>query len=95
MIGPLSRGGALVVTLGCFDLSATLGGETADRLRALGDLTARLVHRQGGLHVSFSDRPAHREGVIGADGLHMNARGHEAVAATLLGHLSPRAGGAL
>lgn len=92
MIGPLSRGGALVVTLGCFDLSATLGGAVADRLRSLGELTARVVRRHGGLHVSFSDRPAHRGGVLGADGLHINARGHEVVAAELLGQLSHRAG---
>lgn len=88
MIGPLSRDGALVVTLGCFDLSATLGVAVADRLRSLGDLTARLVGRHGGLHVSFSDRPAHRDGVLGADGLHINARGHDVVAAALLGRLA-------
>jgi len=87
MIGPLGRAGALVVTLGCFDLSATLGGAAAGRLRSLGDLTARVVRRHGGLHVSFSDRPAHRDGVLGADGLHINARGHAVVAATLLSQL--------
>jgi len=93
MIGPLSRGGALVVTLGCFDLSATLGADVAERLRSLGDLTARLAGRHGGLHVNFSDRPARRDGVLGADGLHVNARGHAVVAATLLERLAEWTGG--
>jgi lysophospholipase L1-like esterase len=90
MIEPLTRAGALVVTLGCFDLSATLGAETARRLRALGRLTERLSHRHGGLHIDFADHPDQHDGVLGADGLHINARGHAIVAATLLEALSPR-----
>jgi hypothetical protein len=77
-----------VVTLGCFDLSATLGAETARRLRALGRLTERLSHRHGGLHIEFADHPGRHEGVLGADGPHINARGHAIVAATLLEALS-------
>jgi lysophospholipase L1-like esterase len=88
MIGPLSRAGALVVTLGCFDLSATLGADVGRRLRTLGDLTARLSRRHGGLHVNFADHPRGREGVFGADGLHINARGHAIVATTLLTNLA-------
>jgi lysophospholipase L1-like esterase len=84
LIEPLSRAGALVVTLGCFDLSATLGPGTAGRLRTLGRLTERLSHRYGGLHIDFADHPAQRAGVLGADGLHINARGHAIVAAALL-----------
>ena len=87
MIGPLSGAGALVVTLGCFDLSSTLGVEAAGRLRALGDLTAGLARRHGGLHVSFADRSASRDGVLSADGLHINARGHAVVAAAILSRL--------
>jgi lysophospholipase L1-like esterase len=86
MIGPLSRAGALVVTLGCFDLSATLGAETAHRLRTLGALTERLTCRHGGLHVDFASHPG---GVLGTDGLHINARGHAIVAAALLDALRP------
>ena len=89
MIGALSRSGALVVTLGCFDLSRTLGAETAGRLRNLGRLTERLSHRHGGLHIDFSEHPEQRDGVLGADGLHINARGHAVVAATLLTALKP------
>jgi len=89
MIGALSRSGALVVTLGCFDLSRTLGAEAAGRLRDLGRLTERLSHRHGGLHIDFSEHPEQRDGVLGADGLHINARGHAVVAATLLTALQP------
>jgi lysophospholipase L1-like esterase len=88
MIEPLSRAGALVVTLGCFDLSATLGADVGRRLRALGDLTARLSRRHGGLHVNFADHPRGRDGVFGADGLHINARGHAIVATALLAELA-------
>lgn len=90
MIGPLSRAGALVVTLGCFDLSATLGADTARRLRALGALTERLSRLHGGLHLDFAHHPAQHDGVLGADGLHINARGHAVVAAALLAALSGR-----
>jgi len=91
MIGALARAGALVVTLGCFDLSKTLGAETAGRLRALSVLTERLCHRYGGIHVDFS---GHREDgrqadVLGSDGLHINARGHAIVAEALLDELGP------
>jgi lysophospholipase L1-like esterase len=79
-----------VVTLGCFDLSATLGPATAGRLRTLGALTERLSQRHGGLHVDFADHPDQHAGVLGADGLHINARGHAIVAATLLDALSRR-----
>jgi len=88
MIEPLSRGGALVVTLGCFDLSGTLGPDAARRMRALGMLTKRLCRRNGGLHVDFAEHPDQRDGVLGSDGLHINARGHAIVAATLLGALA-------
>jgi lysophospholipase L1-like esterase len=90
MIAPLSRAGALVVTLGCFDLSATLGAETAARLRTLGALTERVGRRHGGLHVDFAEHPDRRDGVLGGDGLHINARGHAIVADRLLGVLSLR-----
>ncbi len=90
MIELLSGAGALVVTLGCFDLSATLGADAARRLRTLGLLTERLSHRYGGLHVDFAEHPGRRDGVLGADGLHINARGHAIVAATLLDALLAR-----
>jgi lysophospholipase L1-like esterase len=86
MIGSLSRAGALVVTLGCFDLSPTLGAEVASRLRALGTLTERVGRDQGAFHVDFSKQP----GPCGADGLHINARGHAIVATALLDALSRR-----
>jgi len=88
MIGSLSRAGALVVTMGCFDLTATLGAEVAGRLRELGELTERLVLGHGGVHVSFADQAARRSDVLGADGLHINARGHAVVAEALLDRLT-------
>ncbi|SNY23538.1 SGNH/GDSL hydrolase family protein [Paractinoplanes atraurantiacus] len=82
MIAALSRAGALVVTFGCFDLSGTLGAEAAGRLRTLSELTERAVRDHGGLHINFGAHPDQR--VLGADGLHINARGHAIVAATLV-----------
>ncbi|MFI5908389.1 SGNH/GDSL hydrolase family protein [Dactylosporangium sp. NPDC051541] len=84
LMGALHRGGALVVTFGCFDVGHT------DRLRALNDLTAAIAHRHGGLHLDFGDHPAQATGVFGDDGLHINARGHAVVAAALVRALAAR-----
>ncbi|WP_433292044.1 SGNH/GDSL hydrolase family protein [Actinoplanes sp. CA-030573] len=84
MLDRLTDAGAVVVTFGCFDLSATLGPEVAARLRELGELTERLTRKHGGVHIDFSGHPATREGLVGADGLHINARGHAMVAAMVL-----------
>jgi lysophospholipase L1-like esterase len=84
MIGALSRAGALVVTLGCFDL--------APGLRVLSALTARLTERHGGVHVDFGKHPAPLGSVLSADRLHINARGHAVVAADVIRALAVRIG---
>ena len=96
MMGPLSRAGALLVTFGCFDLGRTAPVPVAeragvsDRLRVLGRLTARLSDRYGGVHLDFADHPAQADGVLGADGLHINARGHAVVGAEIINALAGR-----
>jgi lysophospholipase L1-like esterase len=82
MIGALSRAGALVVTLGCFDLGPAL--------RVLSALTARLIEGHGGIHVDFGDHPAPLGSVLSADQLHINARGHAVVAADVIRALALR-----
>jgi lysophospholipase L1-like esterase len=90
MVGALHRGGALVVTFGCFDIGRTdlvppaERAGLSDRLRTLSRLTEDVCRRAGGIHLDFADHPAQRDGVISADLLHINARGHAVVAADLM-----------
>jgi lysophospholipase L1-like esterase len=81
MIAALAGSGALVVTMGCFDVG---GPEVSARLRVLGALTRGLSQSHGGIHVDFADHPAQQEGVLGADGVHINARGHAVVATEIV-----------
>ena len=96
IMDPLSRAGALLVTFGCFDLGRTAPVPVAeragvsDRLRQLGRLTAELTHRYGGVHLDFADHPAQAQGVLGADRLHINARGHAVVGTEIIRALSAR-----
>jgi lysophospholipase L1-like esterase len=84
MVGALAGAGALVITLGCFDLGL-------ESLRALSRATERVTRRHGGMHLDFGDHPAQRAGdVLGADRLHINARGHAVVAEEIIGRLAAR-----
>jgi hypothetical protein len=92
MAAALTRSGALLVTFGCFDLgrsAAVPAGERAAlsiRLRTLGRLTESVTRHHGGVHVDFADHPAQSDGggVLSADQIHIDARGHAVVAASLV-----------
>jgi lysophospholipase L1-like esterase len=101
IVAPLTAAGALVVTFGCFDLGQTSflppdqRQGLSDRLHALGQLTEKVSHRHGGVHVDFLSHPALDDGLMSADRIHINRRGHAIVAAevirSLANHLAPRA----
>jgi lysophospholipase L1-like esterase len=83
MVGALADAGALVITLGCFDLGL-------DELRTLSRLTGDVTRRHGGIHLDFGDHPAQSVGdVLGADRLHINAFGHAVVADEIVRALAP------
>jgi lysophospholipase L1-like esterase len=96
IIAPLSRLGALVVTFGCFDVGRTArlpAGQRAalsERLRTLSRVTEEVCLRHGGIHVDFADHPAQRDGVLSADLLHINMRGHAVVASEVMRALGAR-----
>jgi lysophospholipase L1-like esterase len=98
LIDPLHRGGALIVTFGCFDVGRTAPvspqqrAAFIERLRVLTALTAEICHRHDGLHLDFAEHPAQETGVLGSDLLHINARGHAVVAADLVTALARRCG---
>jgi lysophospholipase L1-like esterase len=96
IIGLLSRAGALVVTFACFDvgraaqLPADQRTALTDRLRTLGRVTEEVCQRHGGIHVDFADHPAQDGGVLSADLLHINVRGHAVVGAEVICALAAR-----
>jgi lysophospholipase L1-like esterase len=96
LIGPLGGAGALVVTFGCFDVgrSAQLPADQraalSDRIRTLGRVTEEVGRRYGGVHVDFADHPAQAGGVLSADLLHINVRGHAVVGAEVICALAAR-----
>jgi lysophospholipase L1-like esterase len=98
MAGALAEQGALVVTFGMFDIGRTgfLPPDRAPglsaRLRALGDVTAAVTRRAGGVHVDLLDHPEAGPHIFGADRLHPNRRGHALVARETVGALAAHAG---
>jgi lysophospholipase L1-like esterase len=95
IVSALSDAGSLVVTFGCFDLGRTsfLPPERraglSERLHDLGRLTEEVCRRHGGVHVDFLRHPAlDDDGLLSADRLHINRRGHAIVAAEVIRSLS-------
>jgi len=92
--------GATIVTFGCFDVGRTAAlppeqrAEMSQRLRTLGCLTEGVCRRHGGIHVDFASHPAQAGGVLSADLLHINTRGHAVVAAEVIRALAKRIAGA-
>jgi lysophospholipase L1-like esterase len=99
IVSALSDAGSLVVTFGCFDLGRTsfLPPERraglSERLHDLGRLTEEICRRHGGIHVDFLRHPALDDGLLSADRLHINRRGHAIVAAEVIRSLARRLAG--
>ncbi|MFE7617481.1 SGNH/GDSL hydrolase family protein [Streptomyces sp. NPDC057496] len=94
LLTPLAESGALVVTIGLFDLarSGLVPPEHADnmarRFDELDRVTAELARALGGIHIDTHHHPlAADPGIYAADRVHANARGHAvafaAIATTL------------
>jgi lysophospholipase L1-like esterase len=97
VVGPLAVAGALVVTIGLFDLArsglvppehAPVLAERFDRLDAI---TRDVVTTLGGLHVENHGHPRSRDpAIFSSDRVHCNVRGHAISAATMVRALSAR-----
>jgi lysophospholipase L1-like esterase len=91
LLGPLAAAGALVVTVGLFDLArsglvpAEYAGALAERMDELDALTAASVEAVGGVHVDTHHHPRGSDPDIYApDLIHANARGHAIAAAAVV-----------
>jgi lysophospholipase L1-like esterase len=74
---------------GSAQLPADQRAALSDRMRTLGRVTAEVGRRHGGVHVDFADHPAQARdgqagGVLSADLLHINGRGHAVVGAEVI-----------
>ncbi|MFI8324297.1 SGNH/GDSL hydrolase family protein [Streptomyces sp. NPDC085529] len=83
LLTPLAESGAVVVTIGLFDLarSGLVPREYAEgmarRFDTLDTLTAELTRSLGGVHIDTHHHPlAADPGIYAADRVHANARGH-------------------
>ncbi|MFE6282256.1 SGNH/GDSL hydrolase family protein [Streptomyces sp. NPDC057877] len=99
LLTPLADSGALVLTIGLFDLarSGLVPPEHADgmarRFDDLDRITSGLTHDLGGIHVDTHHRPlAADPGIYAADRVHANARGH-AVAFAAIAYAASAADG--
>ena len=97
VVGPLAMAGALVVTIGLFDLArsgllpAEHAGEMARRFDRLDTITRDVVTTLGGIHVENHSHPRGTDPAIySSDRVHCNARGHAISAATMAHALARR-----
>jgi lysophospholipase L1-like esterase len=97
LLTPLTESGALVITIGLFDLarSGLVPPEHADglacRFDGLDRITAGLAHALGGIHVDTHHHPlAADPGIYSTDRIHANARGHAVAFAAITNTLAHR-----
>jgi lysophospholipase L1-like esterase len=90
IVEPLAANGALVVTIGLFDLARSglvppeLAPAMTERFDALDEITADVAGRIGGVHVDTHHHPRGWDpSIYSTDGIHANSRGH-AIAATAI-----------
>jgi lysophospholipase L1-like esterase len=96
---PLADLGALVVTVGLFDLArsgvrpAGVAATMTDRFDELGTITAAAVAQVGGVHVNTHHPPrAAGPGIFADNLIHANAAGHAVASAAIVRALASRAG---
>jgi lysophospholipase L1-like esterase len=99
IIGALHRRGALVVTIGLFDITRTgliaeaFRAPLSQRIRELGARTAAITERHEGIHVDCTDHPAGADpSIYSTDRQHLNATGHAIAASLTLAALTARCG---
>lgn len=91
LVTPLVEHGALLVTVGLFDLPRSglvpepYAAPMAERFDRLDALTAQIAAEHGGVHADNHHHPLTADrGIFASDGIHVNARGHAIVAANLM-----------
>lgn len=101
MIVALRDAGAVVITVGMFDVSYAPSFPDAvkhlvgERMRLLSTRTAALARRLGAIHVNCTGHPAERDpGAYSVDGLHGNLRSHSICAAETVRRLGAHLGNA-
>jgi len=105
MITTLQDAGAVVMTLGMFDVSYSpavaewLRPGLRQRMRTLSDRTAALAEKLGTIHINLTDHPLSTDpGLYSSDGRHGNARSDAVATAetlrTMHGYLKRRVPGA-
>jgi lysophospholipase L1-like esterase len=97
LLTPLTESGALVITIGLFDLarSGLVPPEHADgmarRFDGLDRITADLAHALGGIHVDTHHHPLTADpDIYSTDRIHANARGHAVAFAAITNTLAHR-----
>jgi lysophospholipase L1-like esterase len=95
IVEPLASAGALVVTIGLFDLArsgllpAELAPAMTERFDRLDDITAEVAAELGGVHVDTHHHPrASDPAIYASDLIHGNARGHAIAAAEIIRELA-------
>lgn len=95
LLVPLAESGAVVVTVGLFDLarSGLVPAQHADamarRFDALDRITSAITRRIGGIHIDTHHHPlAADPAIYAADRIHANARGHAIAFAAIVDTLS-------
>lgn len=98
MIAALHAQGALVLTMGLFDLTAAglvpepYAERLHTRIRELSELTAKITARHHGIHLDFTTHPSGADPAFwSSDRIHLNARGHALVADITLAALRDHA----
>jgi lysophospholipase L1-like esterase len=98
---PLAHAGALVVTVGLFDLArsglvpADFAPALAERFDRLDTITKEVAAAVGGLHVDTHHHPrAADPGIYASDRMHANARGHAIAFSALVRTLAGQAAAA-
>lgn len=97
LLTPLADAGALVVTVGLFDLARSglvpdeVAGPMAERFDDLDRVTAELAPSYGGVHLPTHHHPlAAAPEIFSGDRIHANARGHAIAFAALVRTLAER-----
>jgi lysophospholipase L1-like esterase len=91
LLSPLAGDGAVVLTVGLFDLARSglvpteHAGRMARRFDELDELTASVTRSLGGIHIDTHHHPlAADPGLYSSDKVHANARGHAVAFASIV-----------
>jgi lysophospholipase L1-like esterase len=102
LVAPLALSGALVVTIGMFDLARSgllpphLAPVMTRRFDEVDRITAQVASAFGALHVDTHHHPrAADPSIFASDRIHANARGHAIAAEAVMGALSAYSGAAI